>query len=285
VVIPLVNALRPSDATGTVLILESAITDVLSIVFTFGVLQAAGQGDVQVGRVIGQTLASLVFAALIGVAGGVGWLRVWNTVRELPATTFSTIAAALVLYGIAEGLGFSGAIATLAFGLTLTNHQPMGLGRFLRDQHGSTVTPEEQRFYREVVFLLKTFFFVYLGLSMRLDDIRDFGVAAAMVAIVYAVRAVIAVRTMPRATSRREVALVGAMAPKGLAAAVLAGLPLQAGVPEGATIQAVTYAVVLVSITVTALAVPVIQQVFPADHATAATGTPDEPTRSIPSAS
>jgi hypothetical protein len=45
------------------------------------------------------------------------------------------------------------------------------------------------------------------------------------------------------------------MVPKGLAAAVLAGLPLAAGMPGGAHIQNLAFAMVLASITLTALLV------------------------------
>lgn len=45
------------------------------------------------------------------------------------------------------------------------------------------------------------------------------------------------------------------MAPKGLAAAVLASLPLQQGVPGGELIQNSTYAVVLFSVILTSLLV------------------------------
>ena len=43
---------------------------------------------------------------------------------------------------------------------------------------------------------------------------------------------------------------MSAMVPKGLAAAVLAGLPLQYGIPEGSEIQIIVYNVVFVSILV-----------------------------------
>jgi NhaP-type Na+/H+ and K+/H+ antiporter len=43
------------------------------------------------------------------------------------------------------------------------------------------------------------------------------------------------------------------MVPKGLAAAVLAGLPLAAGMPGGQHLQNLAYAVVLLSITVSAV--------------------------------
>lgn len=256
VVIPMVKSLRMRDEPATVLVLESALTDVLCIVATFGLLQAAAQGTVDVVKVVGQTVSSMLFAALLGAAGGVGWLRVWSAVRALPDTNFSTIAGALVLYGVAEGLGFSGPIGVLSFGLTLRNHQALGLARFVRaESDQQTITVEEQRFYREVVFLLKTFFFVYLGISMGFRDQQALGIAGAIVVAVYLARLITVGQLLPRSYPRRDVAVMAVMVPKGLAAAVLAALPLRMGIAGGALIQDIVYSVVLVSITVTALAV------------------------------
>ncbi len=48
------------------------------------------------------------------------------------------------------------------------------------------------------------------------------------------------------------------MAPKGLAAAVLAGIPAMVGMPNGDLIQEIAYMVVLYSITLTALLIPLV---------------------------
>jgi NhaP-type Na+/H+ and K+/H+ antiporter len=53
----------------------------------------------------------------------------------------------------------------------------------------------------------------------------------------------------------RDAAITVTMVPKGLAAAVLASLPLQQGVAGGEVIRDISYMVVLVSITLTALLV------------------------------
>jgi cell volume regulation protein A len=55
--------------------------------------------------------------------------------------------------------------------------------------------------------------------------------------------------------SLRDTALTSMMAPKGLASAVLATLPLEYGVAGGEVIRDATYMVVLFSITLTALLV------------------------------
>ena len=69
VVIPMVRVLKVKERAGTVMILESAITDVTSIVFAFALMNAAMKGEMNVGLMLGQTLSSLVFAAVIGIAG------------------------------------------------------------------------------------------------------------------------------------------------------------------------------------------------------------------------
>ena len=257
VVIPMVQVLRVRERAGTVMILESAITDVTSIVFTFALLNAAVQGEVHVGRMIGQTMSALIFAAVIGVAGGIGWLLIWEKVREFPTTIFTTLASAFVLYGLAELLGFAGAIAVLAYGITLSNHESFGLSKLFKGRPFSGVTPVESDFYKEIVFLLKTFFFVYLGISMRFSDTKLFALALALMLIIIGARLFLAPLILPRSIARKEVAVIAVMVPKGLAAAVLAGLPAEQGIVGGETIQAATYAIVLMSIMLAALFVSI----------------------------
>jgi NhaP-type Na+/H+ or K+/H+ antiporter len=88
---------------------------------------------------------------------------------------------------------------------------------------------------------------------MRLDDSSAFVICGAIVALVYLSRHVIAGALCDRDMSRKHVALTALMVPKGLAAAVLASMPQQYGVPGGEKIQAIAYAVVLLSIALTAL--------------------------------
>jgi len=77
VVIPMVEALRLSKKPATVLVLESALTDVLCIVGVFALLQVYTQGGVEPGRLVGGVLSALIFAAVIGVLGGIAiWLLV-----------------------------------------------------------------------------------------------------------------------------------------------------------------------------------------------------------------
>ncbi len=257
VVIPLVNALRLSEKPATVLVLESAMTDVLSIVGVFALLQIHSQGDIEPGKLIGSVLAALVFAAVIGVAGGIGWLLVLGKVRDFPNTISSTLAYAFILYGLTEFLGYSGAIASLALGVTLTNFEKFGLN--LKTNGEKKLVPlndTELSFYSEAVFLLKTYFFVYLGISIQFGSSIQTYAAIAMIIATYLMRLLLT-RYVVSGDSYdlRDAAITSMMAPKGLAAAVLATLPLEAGVIGGEIIRDVTYVVILVSISLTAVLV------------------------------
>lgn len=257
VVIPMVNALRLSEKPSTVLVLESALTDVLCIVGVFALLQIHTQGGVEAGKLIGGVLSALIFAAVIGVTGGIGWLLVLGKVRDFPNTISSTLAYVFIVYGATEGLGFSGAIAALALGITLTNFQKFGMDRIPSlDRNIVPLNEVDLIFYREAVFLLKTYFFVYLGISIHFGALNLALTAVAMVLLIYAMRMVLT-RFVFHDTgySLRDTAITSMLAPKGLAAAVLAALPLQFGVAGGEVIRDTTYMVVLVSIALSALLV------------------------------
>lgn len=257
VVIPMVNALRLSDKTATVLVLESALTDVLCIVGVFALLQIYMQGGVEPGKLIGSVLAALIFAAVIGLLGGIGWLLVLGKVRDFPNTISSTLAYVFIVYGLTEMLGFSGAIAALTLGISLTNYEKFGLHRIQQlDRKLEPLNDADLTFYREAVFLLKTYFFVYLGISIHFSEARLAVAALVMVLLVFSMRLLLTrIVFQETSYSLRDAAITSMMAPKGLAAAVLAALPLQYGVASGEVIRDTTYMVVLISITFTALLV------------------------------
>jgi potassium/hydrogen antiporter len=257
VVIPLVGSLQMGVKPATVLVLESALTDVLCIVAVFALLQVVLQGGVDPGQLAGSVLSAMVFAAVIGVAGGAGWMLVLHRVRGFPNTITATLAYVFIVYGLTEFLGFSGAIAALSLGITLGNVKRLGLETlFRREREIEPLSPEDINFYREAVFLLKTFFFIYLGISIRFGALDLALVALGMVLVVYLMRVLLVRRVChPDDYSPRDLAITAIMAPKGLAAAVLATLPLQNGVAGGELIRDVSYMVVLISISLTALLV------------------------------
>lgn len=261
VVIPLVDALRLEETPRAVLALESALTDVLCIALVFGLLQANQGGALALGPLLGGIGASLVLATLVGAVGGLLWLMLRVRLKSQPNAMFMAFAYVFVLFGYTEWLGYSGAIAALAFGVTSSNLSPKLLARtpWLGQVAVDPFTAQERNLFAEAVFLVKLFFFIYLGLSLRFDRGLPFAVAAGVVVVVYAARLVITRAVLNRTTSRRSAAMTAVMVPKGLAAAVLASLPLQHGVAGGEQVQDIAFAVVFVSIALTSVLVPILE--------------------------
>lgn len=268
VVVPMLRPLGLAGSrSGTLLFVESALTDVLTIVLTLGLIQALlGAGDQGLASLAAAPLLwgigrAFLFAALFGTAAALFWSAVLERIRRFPNTVFTTLAYVFVLYGLTELAGYSGAIAALAFGVTLANLP--SIPRFLRGVFRFRLTPfaaSERAFFAEVVFLVKTFFFVVLGLSMTFSGVPEVLAGLALAAAAFAARAPV-IRFLGHATlSRREAALMVALVPKGLAAAVLAGIPARLGVAGGAVIQGTVYAVVFFSIALSAVLVLAVER-------------------------
>jgi potassium/hydrogen antiporter len=264
VVVPMIRSLLVKEPVYTVLILESALTDVLCIVFTFVALQAVTEAEsVAAGEVIWTIFRTLIFAAIIGVTGAVGWMLLLRWVRAYPNTLFTTLAFIFILYGIAEMAGLSGAITALAFGITLSNLPEIRKKDENRSLIFHKINEQEKAFFSEMVFILKTFFFLYLGISLKFDSPLFYLAAMVFTAMVFLARIPITRISFYRTRDRASVMVASVMVPKGLAAAVLATLPAAYGVTGAESIRDFVFAVVLVSILFTALLIPVLHRIPP----------------------
>lgn len=263
VVIPLLGMIRASKKAGAMLVIESALTDVLCIVFTIGVLQSIDNGEFKIGRIIYTLVASLVVACLIGVACGIIWLRIINWIRSSPNTQFATCFFMFVVYGLTELMGFSGAIAALAFGIVIGNARLVArklYNLYLTASPVGVVSDAEKNLYSELAFLVKIFFFLYLGISIPFESSGIVAVALTIVAVLFALRPWCALFLTGGSVTPHDKTLTAVMLPKGLAAAVLAGLPSQYGMVEGGDIQAITFHVVLYSIITTSVLIPLVEK-------------------------
>jgi NhaP-type Na+/H+ or K+/H+ antiporter len=254
VVIPLVKQLKLHDATRTTLTLESALGEALCLVVGLGILRAVQLQEVEFGRSMGRLLSAFLIAVLIGGGGGYVWSLLLHRMRRLQHAIFTTPSFVFIIFGICEFLGFSGPVAALSFGIVLGN---AGLIRIpwltqkvdLEPIHHNEI---EKLFFGEIVFLLKTFFFVYMGISIQFSNLQTVWIACALTGILLVARTLsVRISTDPSVTPAEDAKLMGVMVPKGLATAVLAALPLHLGLAGGAEIQALVYGVVLVSVIAT----------------------------------
>jgi potassium/hydrogen antiporter len=251
VLVPLAQQLGLRDKSKTTLTLESAIGEALCIVVSLAILDATHEQTVAPGRVVGSLISSFVLAIIIGAASGYLWSTLLNKVRKLQHAIFTTPSFLFVVYGLTEVLGFSGPVAVLAFSIMIENvefiqHPWLKSKKYLEPLMLDNL---DKLFFGEIVFLLKTFFFVFLGLSMGLFNFQDARIASWLLFMLLLVR-MLAVRlcVAKTATTRRDAGLMAIMIPRGLTTAVLASAPLYRKMEDGLQVQNLVYTVILLSI-------------------------------------
>lgn len=265
VVIPLVRQLNISKNSRTILILESAFSDVLCIIFALAFIEAIQLGHIKVGTTVGQILASFILATIMGFLGAFFWSVVLHRIRNIKNSIFTTPAFVFIIYGISEILGYSGAISVLAFGIGLANNDLIKGTAFSKyfAREPDSLNETERILFGEAVFLLKTFFFVYIGISIQLSDWVPMLIGLIITIILFLLRIPIVRASMPISKEKQstvDLMFMSAMVPKGLAAAVLATIPLQQGIAGGELIKNIVFSVVLFSIIFTSVLIPLLEK-------------------------
>lgn len=262
VVIPLIKQLGINEETRTLLSVESSVNDVLSIVITVALVQAYTLGEFKIAAISGNLIAAFLVALVFGVMGAIIWSTLLHRIHALKNAMFTTPAFVFVLFGVVEILGFSGAIAALAFGITIGNIESIRFPilNFPLASEPVGLTDHEKAFFSEVAFLLKTFFFVYLGLSLELISNWLIVVGIIFTVVVFILRIPAVKLSVKKSVPIGDISITAVMIPKGLAAVVLATLPFQQGITGGELIRDVTYGVVLFSIVTTSVLVLLIEK-------------------------
>jgi NhaP-type Na+/H+ or K+/H+ antiporter len=249
VVVGLVRKIAIQPKTATTLIIESAQTDVFTFAFPLTILGLMTTGQLSAGVAIGHLISSLIVALIMGIGGAFLWSLIISRVPALKSTKFSTPAFLFILYGITEYLNFSGPITALSFGIAIGNlHflEPKFIERFAPNP--SIVLPDvEKNFFGEIVFLLRIFFFVFIGINLRIDQPEWLAWGAFITLVLVVVRIIMVRYAISANAPVLDKAVVSVMIPKGLGAAVIATLPLYQGVLYGDIIQAICYAIILFS--------------------------------------
>lgn len=255
-VIPVITQLRVKQKVYSLLTFESALTDVLCIVLALAMFGIIKQGNLSLQSTF-STLANLfAVAAGIGLLGGIVWYIL--AVKVFKEHNYMiTIAYLLLLYVLTEYLGGNGAIAGLFFGLFLKNsrqissiakgilaHSAAEKKKAVQGSLGMTaVSPTEESFYHQISFLLKTFFFVYIGVLIDFSNSKALLVGGLISIALLLVRNADSLITKTLALQER--ALLNSIFARGLAAAAIAQVALLNQVPQAEFISKVVYVVVM----------------------------------------
>jgi potassium/hydrogen antiporter len=249
----IVSKLNVSEDLKTTLILESTVREVLSIVLTLACFNLAKHPELPT-AMLGSVISSFVLASVMGIVAAILWASLLPTMRYVRNSIFCTPAFVCIVFGFAELLGYSGPLASLAFGTVLGNIDQIKVPKIpLIPGVRASLTPTEIGFFSAIGFLMKTLFFVYLGISMSFRDPQVIYLSLVITVWIFLSRLLIVKFGVANVLSPREAAVTSFMMPKGLAAAVLASMLVETGMANADVLRQVAYGVILLTITITSL--------------------------------
>lgn len=241
----LLRRMRIDEQTRAVGLVEMALYDIVSVPLLVSLFLFVG-GESSGAAAWGEGLRGFVriasLSVVLGAGAGLAWAFALQRLRGHPHSYMLTLASLLSLYALTEALGGAGAVSVLLFGLLVGNRASLQrriLGRLPKQVEETKV----QAFHEEVTFLIRTLFFLFLGVSFTVG-LQDqwpvdsplpffgvlrhraalFGLGAALVLVALPLARAVAI---PVVTGRRHRALRGLIPVfgHGLGTAVLATLP------------------------------------------------------------
>ncbi|HEV3510074.1 MAG TPA: cation:proton antiporter [Candidatus Sulfotelmatobacter sp.] len=238
VVMPVLQQLRVRAPVRVTLLLESALGDVIAVLTVSSLLNTS-TGVAKFSGFMSGFLLDAGIASGMGALAGILWWWLWP--RLAPQKFSNTVAfgAVLGIYAVTHAVGGSGLLAVLAFGLILGN----------LPNRGDIAARELQflSFHSELSFLVRSFFFVLLGVIVEFVGKAYILPILAILGALLVSRflAVQVSRIALRGISSMERELLLLMMPRGLITAVLAVQVVQARGEEFSFLPAMAFTTIL----------------------------------------
>lgn len=251
IMLPVLQQIKLTNAVRVTLLIEGSLGDVLGVL-TVSVLLSLGAGS---GLHLTGFLAGIFSKLLASIAGavviGIIWTRVLRVLAEQRFWQVMTLSVLLLVYAAAQALSHGGLIAVFAFGLTLANVRHAEFAGTLGVSPG-----EPQRhleilsFHSELAFLVRSFFFILLGVVVKISGLRGYAGFTLAVFTALVVARLIAVEATgwtwkERDRGARRLAML--LFPRGLITAVLAIEVIEARGAAFAFLPALAFSMILLT--------------------------------------
>jgi len=271
IVIPLVSRSKVPGKVSSVLSLESAFDGALVIVIALVILQVMTGEQVVGGATLGGDKASLVgqtiairfaIGAGIGAAAGFLWLWILTLIEGEIFDDILTLAIVFLLYFAVESIDGSGVIFALVFGIILGNG--VQFARLLRIKRTVEIHDMMKKFHSQMSFLIKTFFFVYLGLMLTFDEpsLIVVGVVISF-ALLFVRYIVVLLSSIGSSTMFKSSGFLTTMLPRGLSAAVVAEVVVVAGIAHASDYPDIIMVVIVATVIIAAIGIPIFARKTP----------------------
>ena len=265
VVIPVSRTMSISERMKSNLIVESTITDVLSIFFVIALVgYGANYNNVYLSIFLKDFSIVFIKSVSIGILAAIIWSYIFDIIRNLPNTIFTSLAFIFILFGVAHYIHTSAPITVLIFSMIISIPTDSRIRTFSKRINFNLIefTESEKKFYEEILFIIKTFFFIFLGMKMSyLENIPGWTIALFYIKaigitfVIFIIRFLSIKITKPKINKNNQIVLL-AMVPKGLAAAVLISYyvtNINIDFSQSQELTYTTYSVILLSIFVSSV--------------------------------
>ncbi|MEM3383144.1 MAG: cation:proton antiporter [Nitrososphaerales archaeon] len=261
IVIPLINRVSVSQKASTLLSLESTFTDAICIVFTIAFLQFFTTNPTGDGFniIVKGIVSGFSIGIVIGFISGIAWLKVLNRFIDEPYEDILTVCIALLLFGLSEQVGGNGAITTLIFGLILGNG--VKISETLYISHPIEASRIMKKFHSEISFVIRTFFFTYMGAILLFHNLSPVLIGIALSFILLFIRYIaiwLSIIKDPILEIDRN--LMTIMLPRGLAAAVLSQLLVASGFSNAELFQDIVLTVIISTVIICSFGIYLIKE-------------------------
>jgi cell volume regulation protein A len=267
VVVSLASKLKISDRGATTLVIESAISDILCIIATLTMIGVITSGLPTIDSLLRVVTSHFTTGAVFGLVVSLIWLGILSRMKDEPYRYMLTLAVLFLTYLLSEYLGGSGALSVIVFGIILGNEE--GISKLLHSKDRPVVMDESfRRLESEFAFLIKTFFFVYLGLIVSFPDITLVILGVIMSVFLLVVRYLSVRIATFHSTLSEDRKMMTVVFTRGLAAAVLAVLPQEFNLPNSEIYMPIALTVILTTAIITTIGASIIS------HSRISVGTP-----------
>ena len=266
IVIALIRKLKVTEKIETVLSLESILTDVLCTVGAYTAMNIllqemsveGGSGGIDMYAALGSVATAFGVGILVGLGFGVAWLVLLEKIKGKPNAYMLTLAMLFLTFVVATNLGGNGALSALFFGLIIGNSRH--IGRKIKFRTTISIDENVRDFHSQISFLIRSFFFVFTGLLFSFSSFTSVFIGLVLSFTFLGIRFVVVRVATLKSELRTYKTLMTVMFPRGLAAAVLASIPLTSGVPNSQVFPEIAFIVILTTIIVCTVGVAVLKK-------------------------
>jgi NhaP-type Na+/H+ and K+/H+ antiporter len=240
-------------AVANLLNLESAFTDVFCVVGTsalMDIFKPGGGGNSPLASLAG----SFGWGLTLGLGAGALWLLALKPIRSINQPYAITLSFLILLYVLVDNSGGSAALAILTFSVIVGNAG--FISKKLKLAEPLAMGQDVMGFHSQMAFFVKSFFFTFIGAMLTPPwGLILFGVLLGILLLPARFPGAWITGSKGR-LDKGERLLVAVSLPRGMAAGVLATMPMAAGIAGTENFPVIVFAGVFTTILIFAVGFP-----------------------------